>query len=209
MNIKKIAAFAAALIMLLTLTACNADNAAKKYKKMYLAGNYSEALEGLLEMDASKLKNFREEEYYHVIGNCYMQLGDHEKAVTYQKKCTDLVPGYFKAWVNMGVSYKRMGDKEKAYECYDKALECDTQNDANFYVSLGVSYIERNKPVSAVEYLEKALMLAPDRADIYGFLSIAYAMEIEPQKSDEAYQMAEALGYDKLEDVKRQLDKIK
>lgn len=209
MNIKKILPLFAAVILTLTLTACNADSAARKYKKMYLNGNYSEALDGLLKTDKNDLKNFREEEYYHVIGNCYMQMGDYEKAVAYQKKCTDLVPGYFKAWANMGVSYKRMGEKEKAYECYDMALKCDTQNDANFYVSLGVSYIERSKPVSAVEYLERAQKLDSERADVYGFLAIAYAMEIEPEKSQEAYQMAEALGYDKIEDVKRQLDKIK
>lgn len=209
MNIKRLAAFVLALTMVLTLTACNADSAARKYKKMYSEGNYSEALEGLLDTDASKLNNFREEEYYHVIGNCYMQLGDNEKAVLYQEKCTNIAPNYFKAWVNMGISYKRMGDDDKAFECYETALQYDSQNCAPLYVGLGTYYIEHGKPVSAVEYLEKAQMLAPERADIYAFLAIAYKMEIEPEKSQEAYQMAEALGYPKLEDVRKQLDKIK
>ena len=208
MNIKKLAALSAAVIMALTLTACNADNAARKYKKIYSQGNYSEALDGLLDIDASKLKNFREEEYYHVIGNCYMQLNDYEKAVAYQEKCTRIAPNYFKAWVNMGICYKRMGDDDKAFECYETALQYDPQNYAPFYVGLGNCYIEMGKPVSAVEYLEKAQRLAPERADIYAFLAIAYAMEIEPEKSQEAYQTAEALGYPKLEEVRKQLDKI-
>lgn len=209
MNIKKFAALFAAVIMVLTLTSCNADSAARKYKKMYTQGNYSEALDGFLGMDASKLKNFREEEYFHVIGNCYMQLGDYEKAIAYQKKCTNIAPNYFKAWVNMGFSYKHMGDKDKAFECYETALQYDPQNYAPLYVSLGTCYIEKGKPVSAVEYLEKAQLLAPERADIYAFLSIAYAMEIEPEKSDKAYQMAEALGYPNMDKVREQINKIK
>lgn len=209
MNIKKFAAFFAAAVMALTLTACNADSAARKYKKMYSQGNYSEALEGFLGMDSSKLKNFREEEYFHVIGNCYMQLGDYEKAIAYQEKCTDIAPNYFKAWVNMGFSYKRMGDKDKAFECYETALQYDPQNYAPLYVSLGNCYIEKGKPVSAVEYLEKAQQLDPEKADTYAFLAIAYAMEIEPEKSDKAYQMAEALGYPNMDKVREQLNKIK
>lgn len=209
MNIKKLAVLSAAVIMALTLTACNADGAVRKYKQLYSEGNYSEALEGLLDTDVSRLKNFREEEYYHIIGNCYMQLGVNEKAVLYQEKCTDIAPDYFKAWVNMGISYKRMGDDDKAFECYETALQYDPQNYAPLYVGLGNCYIEMGKPVSAVEYLEKAHRLDPERADIYAFLAIAYAMEIEPEKSQEAYQTAEALGYPKLEEVRKQLDKIK
>lgn len=208
-NIKKFAALFAAVIIAMTLTACNADGAARKYKKMYTQGNYSEALEGLLDMDASKLKNFKEEEYFHVIGNCYMQLGDYEKAIAYQEKCTNIAPNYFKAWVNMGFSYKRMGDKDKAFECFETALQYDPQNYAPLYISLGTCYIEKGKPVSAVEYLEKAQQLTPEKADIYAFLAIAYAMEIEPAKSQEAYQMAEALGYPNMDKVREQLDKIK
>ncbi len=208
MNIKRIAALFAAVLTVLTLTACNADGAAKKYKKLYSEGNYSEALDGLLNTDAEKLKNFREEEYYHLIGNCYMQLGDYEKSVAYQEKCTRISPEYFKAWVNMGIACKRLGDKERAYECYDTALQYDPQNYAPFYISLGASYIERGKPVSAVEYLERAQRLDPDKAEIYAFLAIAYAMEFEPEKSDEAYRTAEAMGYPQMDKVKEQLDKI-
>ncbi|MDE6132659.1 MAG: tetratricopeptide repeat protein [Oscillospiraceae bacterium] len=209
MNIKKLAVLSAAVIMTLTLTACNADGAARKYKKLYSEENYSEALDGFLQIDAEKLKNFAEEEYYHLIGNCYMRMEDYEKALAYQEKCTALAPEYFKAWVNMGVAYKRLGNSEKAYECYDTALQYDTQDYAPFYISLGASYIERGKPVSAVEYLEKAQRLDPENADIYAFLAIAYAMEIEPEKSDEAYKTAEAMGYPQMDKIREQLNKIR
>ncbi|MDE5742622.1 MAG: tetratricopeptide repeat protein [Oscillospiraceae bacterium] len=209
MNIKKLAALSAAVIMTLTLTACNADGAARKYKKLYSEENYSEALDGFLQIDAEKLKNFAEEEYYYLIGNCYMHMEDYEKALAYQEKCTELAPEYFKAWVNMGVAYKRLGNSEKAYECYDTALQYDTQDYAPFYISLGASYIERGKPVSAVEYLEKAQRLDPENADIYAFLAIAYAMEIEPEKSDEAYKTAEAMGYPQMDKIREQLNKIR
>ena len=209
MNIKKLAALSAAVIMTLTLTACNADGAARKYKKLYSEENYSEALDGFLQIDAEKLKNFAEEEYYHLIGNCYMHMEDYEKALAYQEKCTELAPEYFKAWVNMGVAYKRLGNSEKAYECYDTALQYDTQDYAPFYISLGAFYIERGKPVSAVEYLEKAQRLDPENADIYAFLAIAYAMEIEPEKSDEAYKTAEAMGYPQMDKIREQLNKIR
>lgn len=208
MKLKKIAALLAALALTMTLTACNEDAAARKYKKLYSQKKYSEALEGFLEIDAENLKNFKQEEYFYIIGNCYLQLGDYEKAAAYLQKCTQLVPEYFRAWVNMGAAYKRLGDSEKAYECYDEALKYDTQDYAPFYLSLGASYIERGKPVSAVEYLERAQALDPQKPDIYAFLAIAYAMEIEPEKSDEAYKTAEALGYGQMDKIREQLDKI-
>lgn len=208
MNIKKIAAFSAAVIIALTLTACNSDGAARKSKKLYSEGNYSEALSGFLEVDTEKLKNFKQEELYHLIGNCYMQLENYEKAIAYQKKCVETNPEYFLGWVNLGISYKRMGDKNKAFECYETALQYDTQNYAPFYVSLGSMYIEQGKPVSAVTYLERAQELAPQKADIYAFLAIAYAMEIEPEKSDEAYKTAEAMGYPNMDKIQEQLNKI-
>lgn len=209
MNIKKFSALAAAVIIALSLCSCNADNAAAKCRKLYSEGNYSEALSELLKIDAEKFKNFNEGEYYHLIGNCYMQLENYESAAAYQEKCTRIEPEHFKAWVNMGIAYRKLGDRDKALACYESALQYDTQNYAPFYISLGAVYIETGKPVSAVTYLEKAQKLSPDQSVIYAYLAIAYAMEIEPEKSEEAFQTASEMGYPHMEEIRDRIDKIK
>lgn len=209
MRIKKIAAFAAVLIITLSLSSCaNSDSAARKAKKLYESGSYSECLAAMQEIDREGLKNFREEEVYHIMGNCCMQLENYKKAVEYQKKCLDISPEYFMAWVNLGVAYRKLGDDEAAFSCYETALKYDTGLSAPFYISLGAMYIEKGKPVSAATYLEKARDLNPGKSDIYAYLAIAYKMSIEPEKSEEALRRAEQMGYPNMDAVREQLARI-
>ncbi|MBP1562021.1 MAG: tetratricopeptide repeat protein [Oscillospiraceae bacterium] len=216
MNIKRLSAAAAAALLVLTMTSCkgSGDKLAVDGKKLYMNGSYSEALDSFLTAEDRGLKNFREHELYNCIGNCYLKLEDYENALEYHKKCVDIAPEYFEGLVNLGISYRKNGDREKALECYQKALELDPENgdSAPLYVNLGSLYIEFNKPISAIEYLEKAKALykedSAQNADIYAFLSIAYAMALEPEKSDSAYTKAAELGYPHLDEVNAQLDKL-
>ncbi|MCH5193541.1 MAG: tetratricopeptide repeat protein [Oscillospiraceae bacterium] len=213
MIIKKAAALFTSLLLVLSMTSCHlvsGDKLARKGKEYYSAQEYSKAEDTFLQAEETGLKFFSYAELYYHLGNCRMKQDDVDGCIKYQKKAIEANPEYFGAWVSLGVSYRKTGDKDKAMECYKTALEYDPQNSnsAPLYISLGVAYLEMNKPVSAVTYLEKAKELRSEQADIYAFLAIAYAMELEPERSDEAYSKALELGYSHMDQIEEQLDKI-
>lgn len=213
MKFKKSFTAAALVISTLIFSSCentSGDAAAWNGNDLYAQGSYEEALDSYLDAEKSGIKSFKEAELYSSIGNCYYRLGDYEKSIEYQIKCLDCDPEYFEGWVNLGISYRKTDNNEKAMTCYEVALNYDPQNKGSvpLYTSLGSLYIELNKPISAIKYLEAARDYYPEKADIHAYLAIAYKMAFEPEKSAEAFEKAQALGYTKLDEVQEQLDKL-
>ena len=186
------------------------DKLARNGKELYGEEQYSEAFEKFIKAEEKGLKKFRDAELYYYMGNCCMKSEDYERAVDYQLKSLESDPEYFGAWVSLGVAYRKTGDRDKALECYETALEYDplTAEAVPLYISLGMIYIEMRKPISAVEYLEKAQYLSPNQADVYAYLAVAYKMAIEPEKSEGAYQKAREMGYHKMNDIDGLLSEI-
>lgn len=212
-SLKALAALSAAAVMTLGMTSCSlasGDKLARNGKELYGGEQYSEAFESFTRAEEKGLKNFSEAELYYYMGNCCMKSGDCEKAIEYQLKSLESDPEYFGARVSLGVAYRKTGDRDKALECYETALKYDpmTAESVPLYISLGMICIEMRKPVSAVEYLEKAQYLSPNQADIYAYLAVAYKMEIEPEKSENAYRKAQEMGYPKMDDIDKLLGEL-
>ena len=213
MTARKLIAAVLVMIFAAAFVSCssgNGDKLAKQGKEQYTAGNYAEALDSFLAADESGLKYFKKEELYSCIGNCYLKMEDYEKSIDYQMKCLDENPEYFDGWVNLGVAYRKSGNNDKALTCYEVALNYDpkTTESGPLYISLGVLYIELGKPISALNYLEMAKVIYPTQPDVYAYLSIAYAMALEPEKSDTAFETAKNLGYSRMNEIQEQLDKL-
>ena len=204
--------FTALCVRMLTFSSCgiSGDKIAAEGKKLYTAGSYTEALEKFSAAEEAGLKNFRESELYNYMGNCFFHLENYGECINYQRKCVDADPEHFSGWVSLGVAYKKIGERDKAMECYQTALKYDphSKDSAGLYISLGSLSIELGKPMSAIEYLESAQEIFPESADIYAYLAIAYKMALEPQKSDEALEKAQALGYSKIDVVKERLAEL-
>lgn len=205
-------AIAAAVSVMLTFSSCgmSGDKLAAEGKKLYNDGSCEEALERFSAAEEKGLKNFKESELYYLMGNCFYRLENYGTCIEYQKKCLEIAPEHFSSRVSLGVAYRKTGERDKALECYLTALEYDPQNtdSAMLYISLGSVYIETNKPMSAVEYLEKARELFPESADVYAYLAIAYKMALEPEKSADALQKAQAFGYSKMDEINDRLEKL-
>lgn len=214
MKLRILAAILAVAAML-TFTACEStptgDKSARNGDSLYKEQNYTEALENYFSAQERGLNAYKEEKLYAGIAACYCQLGEYEKSIEYYSKSLEIEPANFEAWVNSGVAYRKTGDRDKAMECYEKALEYDPENNASvpLYTSLGSVYIELNKPMSALKYLEKARELYPQKADIHAYLALAYKMALEPEQSEKSLKKAEELHYPKLDQIKEQLNKIK
>ncbi len=198
----------------LAFTACEStptgDKSARNGDSLYKEQNYTEALESYFTAQERGLNIYKEEKLYAGIAACYCQMGEYESSIEYYNKSLEIEPANFEAWVNLGVSYRKTGDRDKAMESYKKALEYDPENNASvpLYTSLGSVYIELDKPMSAINYLEKAREFYPEKADIHAYLAIAYKMAFEYAKSEESLDKAKALGYPKIDAIQEQLNKL-
>lgn len=216
MKLNRLCIILALTFSALTFASCSTagDQSARNGKALYQQGNYTEALASFSEAEEKGLKSFNTAELYNCIGNCYFHLEDYEKSIEYQKKCLDTDPKHFAGWVNLGVAYSKSGENDKAMACYESALNYDTgtaPESGLLYISLGALYIERSKPISAITYLEKANGIYTgdyESSTVYAYLSIAYKMALEPEKSAEAFDKAKALGYPNMDEISEQLDKL-
>lgn len=213
MELRKFAAVLA-IASALIFTACGStptgDKSARNGDSLYKEQKYTEALDSYFEAQEKGLNAYREEKLYAGIADCYCKLGEYENCIEYYNKALEIESANFEAWVNLGVAYRKTGDRDKAMESYQKALEYDPENNASvpLYTSLGSIYIELDKPMSAIRYLERAREFYPEKADIHAYLAIAYKMAFEPAKSTEALEKARALGYPKIDAIQEQLNKL-
>lgn len=179
--------------------------------KLYEDGDYSAALNNLEQAELSELKSVSADKLYFYMGESYFKTGNYEKSLEAHLKAVELRPDLFKSYVTIGVCYSKLGDKKQALSAYSKALEYDPANgdSVGLYVSLGAVYISNGKPFTAIEYLESAVSIYPEHAAAHAYLAMAYAMAYETEKSQQELEIAEALGYNKLEEVREKIGRIK
>lgn len=212
----RIIVFAAAVGMsAVMLTSCGRyskdDNIVYDAIEEYDSGNYEAALEQLQKADAEKFKAMKPENYYFYLGETYFKLGDYEKSLNSHLCALKIKPTLFKSRVTAGVCYSKLGRTDDALKTYEKALEYDPQNadSVGLYVSLGSLYISKNKPYTAIDYLEKASEIYPEQPAAHAYLAIAYAMAYEYDRADEQIILASGYGYDRIDEIRERINEIR
>lgn len=212
----RIIVFAAAVGMsAVMLTSCGRyskdDNIVYDAIEEYDGGNYEAALEQLQKADAEKFKAMKPENYYFYLGETYFKLGDYEKSLNSHLCALKIKPTLFKSRVTAGVCYSKLGRTDDALKTYEKALEYDPQNadSVGLYVSLGSLYISKNKPYTAIDYLEKASEIYPEQPAAHAYLAIAYAMAYEYDRADEQIILASGYGYDRIDEIRERINEIR
>ncbi len=66
-------------------------------------------------------------------------------------------------WDNIGTVYRKLKNYTKAIECYEKAIEIDT-NDAETWCNLAIVYGSINNYTKAVECHQKAIAIDANNA---------------------------------------------
>ena len=97
------------------------------------------------------------------------------------------------SFYGLGVSYKFLGNYDKAIECLNKAAEQDSTKFDTFY-ELGICYLLSGTPEKAIESLIKAIVINPDHNEAQ--IQLALAHEIVGE-----HELA-MLIYDKLIETK-------
>ena len=81
-----------------------------------------------------------------LIGDCYLQLGDQQNAVSYYEKATKKSPNEFTTpmfLVKLGMTYEIMGNNAKALEAYKTLKKDYPQSNEAFEISKNIANLEQ------------------------------------------------------------------
>ncbi len=114
---------------------------------------------------------------WYYLGRTKYNENRFEEAVEAFQKCLKLDPKHVKAEDNLGLCYQALGHLDDALQAYRNAL--DWQADAQIknpgpFIDIGGLFLETNQPENAIEYLQKAIQIAPDDPKAHQQLGKAY-----------------------------------
>ena len=101
--------------------------------------------------------------------------GDEDKTIEYLKTAISYDPKLTQAYDNLGRIYYGRQDMDQAQEYFEKALKLDP-NLASAQLSLAwINLLVRSKPMTALKYFNKVLIVSQDPKIYYGMGSAYFA----------------------------------
>ncbi|KAL4246021.1 hypothetical protein ABKN59_008839 [Abortiporus biennis] len=108
-----------------------------------------------------------------LVGNHYSLKGEHEKAVKYFRRATQLDRTYLSAWTLMGHEYVEMKNSHAAIEAYRKAVDVN-RKDFRAWYGLGQAYELLSMHQYALYYYQHATALRPYDVRIWQAQGMCY-----------------------------------
>jgi tetratricopeptide (TPR) repeat protein len=135
---------------------------------------------GRLNLDGSTEKRLREGaervrrvSLHHFVGQCYMDMGETEKALQEFRKTSRIDPRDYQCHLNMGKLYDLEGKYGKAIEELQKAI--DIYPDCGMaYAHMSYAHAGRGDLRKALAALERAVEIHPNYADLRYQLGLLY-----------------------------------
>jgi Flp pilus assembly protein TadD len=101
---------------------------------------------------------------------------DWKDDMTLWKKTVETSPSSSEAHDNLGFSYERAGDIDKAINEFKKSVELNPSN-YKAYTNLGTSYAQKENLELATVYLEKAIEIENTYYKAHNYLGLVYAKQ--------------------------------
>ncbi len=201
------------IVLLAAVTACDSDAGsgdvhAGRGIEAYQSERYDEAIDELQQAIEVGASQYDLEELYTVLGNSYDALERYGEAIDAHQKAIELNPDYYKAWVNLSITYRHKGDLDQAEEKYRKALSIEPDY-AELHASIGALYIFKADPELAIESLERSIDLDSQVAVAHSNLALAYAMDGRFEEAEASLHQATVLGYDNWAEVQERIENLK
>lgn len=134
-----------------------AGTANNKAAELMVNGNFSEArdiLEDALKKDPLFLP------FRYNLGICCLYLNNFDTAMLHFTKARQLLPEYWKTYIQIGYIYDRKNRENTALEYYRTALK-KNPSELNTYIIIGDIYFKRNQIALAKKYYERTLSINP------------------------------------------------
>jgi tetratricopeptide (TPR) repeat protein len=138
------------------------------------------------------LDNSLPDAHFHV-ATVYYDLKEFEKSIKHFKRCIQLDPSSTLAMNNLAYLYSEMNrNLDEGIDLVNRALEGNSKNSA-YLDTLGWLYYRKEDYPKALEYLKKAVALAPDSAESQYHLGQVYLKMNQPTTSAEHIQKSMGL----------------
>ena len=116
-------------------------------------------------------------------------LGDYPGAVQDLEEAARGVPGYAMAFLWLGRSWERQGNRQQAQEAYQQAVAADS-NLGEAWFQLGLMAYKEGRLPQAREFLQKAQGDFPQTAERWWYLGNIFLVQDRRQEALEAFQQA-------------------
>jgi tetratricopeptide (TPR) repeat protein len=140
-------------------------------------------------------KNLSEADRLFLQGNKFYSEQKYAEAVAAYQEALKLNPQQWAYYFNLGLSYKKMGQKEEALKAFRQAQSLNPESfSAN--KELGESLAKEGNFEEAHHYYEKAVLINPEDADAFYNLGICWLNLGELEKAVEAFEKVLQLNKD-------------
>ncbi len=119
----------------------------------------------------------------------HQEKDEYRMAIKCYKKAITGGPNDKKAWNNIGLSYRRIGDFQHAKNALDKAIGLDGKYGLA-WENKGYLYTDANKLDEAMEYLNNAISIDEDKASIWVGLGMIFFIQGKFEEAIDAYEHA-------------------
>lgn len=124
-----------------------------------------------------------------LVGNHYSLRGEHEKAVKYFKRATELDRTYLTAWTLMGHEYVEMKNSHAAIEAYRRAVDIN-RKDYRAWYGLGQAYELLSMHNYALYYYQHSTALRSYDVRLWQAQGSCYEELARPREAIECYKRA-------------------
>lgn len=128
----------------------------------------------------------------YLLGRTKFNENDFPASISSFERALALHPKYVEAENNIGLAWRELNDFEKARTAFQNAIEWQGQTpaDAQPFLNLGTLLADQNDLDSAISYLAKAVVLAPDNPSVHEELSHVYAAQQNLPKAQSELEQA-------------------
>ncbi|MBL4624262.1 MAG: tetratricopeptide repeat protein [Flavobacteriales bacterium] len=103
---------------------------------------------------------------------------------------TNIYPEFYHAYYNLGLAYQAKQDHENAVKCFKRVLEIQPYHiNTQYYMGMSLGH-GFNKPLEAIDYMEKGIKYGYSGTDRYVNLGVAYGMSGNFGKALECFNKA-------------------
>jgi protein O-GlcNAc transferase len=131
-------------------------------------------------------------------GNEFVEAMQFAEAAEEYEKALEIEPDNVDVMSNLGVTYYRLGELDKAIEIYTKAIAIAPE-DADIHSNLAAAYVQKQEPGAtdqldmALEQYQKAIELAPDLAEAHYGAGAVYALLGRIEEAIQAFERFQEL----------------
>jgi Flp pilus assembly protein TadD len=133
---------------------------------------------------------------WYLLGRTEYNEGLYQQAVSSFEHALELLPRYVEAENNLGLSWRELGETDKARAAFQAAVDWQGEHptDAQPFLNLGSLFADQGKLEEAQAFLTRAAALAPDNPKVHEELAHIYEAQSNLPKAQNELEKAIALA---------------